>query len=276
LWAAQPSKPAAKPAPARPPAQLLTEAKSELLASHAYKADALLQQVVKSDEASRAQVEEALVLQGMIYYGDVFASALVLPSHVAVAKKPEPFGRKVSERMILAGRAFHESVTSYLNITAGGAKLGKLQVKTAPFSEADVKKLQDALSNRATVESLLSSYPNDPSEGEGMYSRASQFGLNLGLGGLLPKQKGRKLEDIQAKLAAGIDFDQLRYLDWAASVSLDMSNQVHDTLPDYSLAELSKRCDERLTKLAPAGSQFAKNAKARMEHQSKKPKAKQQ
>jgi hypothetical protein len=261
-----------KPAAPKPPTQLLAEAKAEITASHSYKADALLQQVIKSEDASRAQVEEALVLQGMIYYGDVFASALVLPSLVAVAKKPEPFGRKVSERMIMAGRAFHESVTSYLNITAGGGKLSKLQVSLANFNEDDVKKLQDALSAKATVESMLDSYPTDPSTGEGLYSRASQFGLYLGLGGTLPKQKGRKLADIRSRLGAGVQFDQLRYLDWAASVSLDMSKQINDTLPEFSLADLSKRCDERLAKLAPADSQFGKNAKARLANPKVKPK----
>ncbi|MDQ3023080.1 MAG: hypothetical protein M3R04_01650 [bacterium] len=252
-------------APSKPPAQLLSEARSELTASHAYKADALLQQVIKSETAQRAEVEEALVLQGMIYYGDVFASTLLLPSLVAVAKKPEPFGRKVSERMILAGRAFHASVTKYLNITAGGGKLANVKLSLPDFTEADVKKLQDTLSNRASVESLLASYPTDPSAGEGLYSRASQFGMYLGFGGTLPKQKGRKLAGIESKYSGGVQFDNLRYLDWAASVSLDMSKQVKDTLPQFSLKDLSKRCNERLLKVAPKDSQFAKNAKARLE-----------
>src|SRR5688572_15919340 len=145
----------AAPAAAKTPAQLLSEARSEITASHAYKADALLQQVIKSEDAQRAQVEEALVLQGMIYYGDVFASALMLPSLVAVAKKPEPFGRKVSERLIMAGRAFHSSLTKYLNITAGGGKLAKLQVNLPALDEADVKKVQDSLGSKSVVEGLI-------------------------------------------------------------------------------------------------------------------------
>jgi hypothetical protein len=252
------------------PAQLLTEARTEITASRAYKADALLQQVIKSPDAQRAQVEEALVLQGMIYYGDVFASSLLLPSLVAVAKKPEPFGKKVSERMILAGRAFHSAVTKYLNITAGGGKLSSLKVTLPDFAEADVKKLQDSLSNKATVEGLLASYSSDPAAGEGMYSRASQFGLYLGFGGTLPKEKGRKFGAIKSKFQSGVTFDQLRYLDWAASVSHDMSKSVKDPLPEFNLKELSKRCDQRLLKVAPADSTFAKNAKARLEAKPKK------
>jgi len=266
------AKPAAPPAPPKPPAQLLSEAKAEITAGHAYKADDMLQQVVKSVDSSRAQVEEALVLQGMIYYGDVFASALVLPSLVAVAKKPEPFGKKVSERLIMAGRAFDAAVGKYLNITAPGGKLTTLKVSLPPFGEDDVKKLQDTLSNKATVQALLDSYPSDPSAGEGMYARASQFGLYLGFGGTLPKNKDRKLGEIQSKLAGGIAFDQLRYLDWAASVSLDMSREVRDPARQYDLGDLSRRCDERLLKLAPADSVFARNAKARSD-QAKNPPA---
>src|SRR4051812_1938074 len=158
---AKDKKPAAPPAPPKSPAQLLADAKAEISASHAYKADTILGDVAKSPDATRAQVEEALVMRGMIYYGDVFGSALVLPSFVAVAKKPEPLGRKVSETLIMASRAFDANLTEYLNITAAGSKLSKLQVDLPAFSEDDVKKLQDTLSNKASVESMLASYSSD-------------------------------------------------------------------------------------------------------------------
>jgi hypothetical protein len=267
LVSAAPAKPAAR----QTPAQLLSEAKAELSASHAYKADTLLGDVIKSPDSSRAQVEEALVMRGMIYYGDVFGSALLLPSFVAVAKKPEPLGRKVSETLIMASRAFDANLTEYLNITAAGSKLQKVQLTLPDFSEADVQKLQDTLSNKNSVEALLAGYSSDPSSGEGLRTRASQFGMYLGYGGTLPKDKTRKLPEIKAKFAAGAPFDQARYLDWAASVCHDISQQVHDTQPEFNLAELGRRVDQRLLKVAPADSQFAKNAKARLEH---KPKAK--
>jgi hypothetical protein len=262
--AAPPDKKAPAPAPKKTPAQLIAEAKSEISASHSYKADTLLGEVIKSADASRAQVEEAMVMRGMIYYGDVFGSALVLPSFVAVAKKPEPLGRKVSETLIMASRAFDANLTEYLNITAAGSKLTKLQVTLPDLDEADVKKLQDTLSNKASVESMLAGYSSDPSGGEGLRSKAGQFGMYLGYGGTLPKDQHRKLPDIKAKFAPGTQFDQVRYLDWAASVCLDMSRQVHDTVPEFNLADLAKKVDQRLLKVAPADSQFAKNAKARL------------
>jgi hypothetical protein len=35
-------------------------------------------------------------------------------------------------------------------------------------------------------------------------------------------------------------------------------------MPEFNLKELAKRCDERLLKVAPADSQWAKNAQARL------------
>jgi hypothetical protein len=248
-------------------AENLASAKSQISKSQPYSADKLLQEIINSSDASPAQVEEALVLQTMIYYGDVFGAALVLAPVSAATQKPTKYGAEVSRQLLLARRAFSVAGNSYLNQTFSSSALKKLSVELPALTDEDVKKIQAVLNDKDSVARLVADYDGDPAAGQGLLARSSQFGMYLGLGGLIPKSSGRSMTDVQSKFRGGTDFNQLAYLDWLASISLELHSlakepQAND--PKF-MQTLAKKCDERIKALTKddAGNPYRKKAEGR-------------
>lgn len=251
-------------ASAQAPSEALSQAKGELAQGHPYGADALLQKVVDAEDAETAQVEEALCLQAMIYYGDVFGAALVMAPLGTASAAPSEFKGQISQQLLLARRAFVAAGNSYLNATVRGSQLKTLKVALPAFSETDVDQINATVNDKAALQKLLTDFPSDPAPAQGLLAKANQFGMYLGFSSTVPKTKERRISDVRAKLKNGVDFDTLRYLDWMATVALDMHFLVNEPSgPD--LKGLARRSDERLLKLAGADSEFANNARKRAE-----------
>jgi hypothetical protein len=248
------------------PGDDLAAAKAELSANHPYSADALLQKIVKASDASPAELQEALVLQQMVYYGDVFGAALLLAPVSAATGKPSKLGAEASKQLLMARRAFYVSAKNFLNATFSERPLKQIQLELPTLTGDDVKKFEALLNTKEAMTKLIADYDADPSAGKGLLSRTSQFGLYLGMGALLPKSS-RKVEDIRASFKSGASYGYLGHLDWLATVSIELHGlakepQVPD--PNFMLS-LAKSCDERikaLTKDDP-GSAYLKKAKAR-------------
>lgn len=248
-------------------AENLSSAKAQITQSQPYSADKLLQEIINSSESTPAQAEEALVLQSMIYYGDVFGAALVLGPASGATDKPTKYGAEVSKQLLLARRAFSVSAKSYLNQTFQSSTLKQVKVELPALTDDDVKKIEALLSNKEAVSKLVADYDSDPAAGAGLLARSSQFGMYLGLGGLIPKTKGRSLTDVRDKYKAGADFSQLAYLDWLASVSIELHSlakepQAND--PKFMLT-LAKSCDDRIKALTKndTGNAYRKRAEGR-------------
>jgi hypothetical protein len=249
---------------AQTPADKLAAAKSEIKDGHCYSADKSLQEIVDSVDASPAQVEEALYLQCMIYYGDVFGAALMMAPLAAASSEGSGLKGQVSKQMLLARRAFTAAANSYLNSTLSGGELKKLTVALPPFNEMDMDQLDATIKNQAALKQMMEEYDKDPAAGNGCLAKASQFGFYLGISSAVPKTPGRKVGDVRKQLAAGVTFDQLGFLDWLATVARDMHSLVNEPNgPD--LPGLSRRADERILKLAgnDTSNQYVKNAHKR-------------
>lgn len=245
------------------PAEALTKARAEIAADHVYSADALLQEVVSSPDATSAQVQDALYLQTMIYYGDVFGAALLLAPVSGATGKASALGKEVSQQLLLARRAFHVSATSLLNELNANKQISTVKIDLPPFSEAEVEQLNKTMASRETMKELVESYETDQSAGRGMLAKANHFGLYIGCGSALPKQKGRKMKDVDAKLKGGVAFEEARFLDWLATVCIDMKDLIKKEPQAPDLGSLARRADERLKKIVEKDSAFYKNAQAR-------------
>jgi hypothetical protein len=246
------------------PADSLAKAKAEIAQHKLYSADPLLQDVVNSHDSTPSQVEEALVLQSCIYYGDVFGAAFVMAPLAAASSEGSPLKALVSQQLLLARRAFHVAANSYMDTTVAGSQLTQLKLELPPFTDSDLDVLKQGLGNKAALKRILDEYPEDPSAGQGMLAQANHFGLYLAFGAAYPRSAGRKLTDVRSALKAGVAFDELRYLDWIATVAGELAGLVKEPGgPD--LSALAKRADERLLKRGASkpDSQFVKNAKQR-------------
>jgi len=251
---------------AQVPQDKLRQAKGEMAGGHPYAADALLQEVINADDASTAEVEEALCLQTMIYYGDVFGAALVMAPLGVASAEPSKLKGQISQQLLLARRAFVVASNSYLNTTMRGSELKTLQLELPAFSEKDIEQINATISDKAALQKILADFSKDPAAGNGLVAKANQFGLYLGFSSTVPKTPGRTMGDVRAKLQGGLPFDALRYIDWMSTVALDMSYLVNEPGgPD--LKGLARRADERLVKLAgnDANSTYVKNARKRAE-----------
>jgi hypothetical protein len=247
---------------AQAPADKLASARAEITSGHPYAADALLQEVVDSEDAGMAQVEEALCLQTMIYYGDVFGAALVMGPLGTASSEPSELKAQISQQLLLARRAFLAAGSNYLNTTVRGTLLAQLKLELPAFSESDIDKINSTLSSKEALQKILADFPKDPSAGQGLLAKANQFGLYLGFSSTVPKTAGRKMADVRQQLNSGVVFKQASYLDWMATVALDMNSLVNEPGgPD--LKGLARRADERLLKLVEPDSQYAKNARQR-------------
>lgn len=248
------------------PADDLASAKAEIAANHPYSADAALEKVVKASDATPAQLQEALVLQQMVYYGDVFGAALILAPVSAATGKPSKLGAEASKQLLMARRAFYVSAKNFLNATFSERPLKQVRLELPPLTSDDVDKFEALLNQKESMAKLVADYDSDPAAGKGLLARTSQFGMYLGFGALLPKGS-RKVEDIRAGFKSGSNYDYLAHLDWMATVSLELHKlakepQVPD--PNFMLS-LAKSCDERikaLTKDDP-GNPYLKKAKGR-------------
>ena len=225
----------------------LAEAKTEIGNDHAYSADALLQEVVKDETATSGQVQEALFLQCMIYYGDVFGAALLLGPCGAASEGQHPFKQDVGEQLLLARRAFTISAEKYLNETVMQAALTRIKFTLPELNQSDVDTLQSVLADPATIRSMLTQYDADPSPARGLQARSNQFGFYICSGALLGPVAGqqRSVADIRSTLSQGVPYDHAAYLDWIASVLLDMYSLINEPNgPDF--IGLSKRANDRL------------------------------
>lgn len=247
------------------PTESLSKAKAEITAHKLYSADPLLQAVVNAPDAQQVQVEEALVLQTMIYCGDVFGAGLVMPPLAGAGTEGSPLKALVGQQLLMARRAFTVAAGSYLNTTVAGVKLEKVQVELPDFSDKDVEMITAALSDKTTLGKILSEYSSNPAAGQGLIAKANHLGLYTAFAGLLPYKGQRGMGDVRSAFKSGAAFDKLRYLNWLSQTATDFRRIVNEPKgPD--LAGLSKRCDERILKLAGKDTEntYVKNAKARL------------
>jgi hypothetical protein len=225
------------------PAQLISEAKADIEKFKTGTADQLLQAVTTHPDSTTSQLEEALVLQVVLYYGDVIGAMTVIPSLGKVAKDGSPLKSAVGKQLVLARRAFAASMSNYLNSTIAGSELKRTGLNLPAFSEADARRIHQTLAETQTLDAIVSNFATDPAPGMGLLSRANLLGLYVSAGSLAPRSGG--FAALRSKLGAGTDFKADRYLDWAATAAAEMHDMVTDKGgPD--MRALSKRCDERL------------------------------
>lgn len=225
------------------PAQLIGEAKADIEKFKTGTADQLLQAVTIHPDASTAQLEEALVLQLVLYYGDVIGAMTVIPSLGKVAKEGSALKGAVGKQLVLARRAFAASMSSYLNSTITGTQLKQTNLPLPGFSEADARRIHQTLAETKTLDAIVSNFASDPAPGMGLLSRANLLGLYVSAGSLSPRSGG--FAALRSKLGGGVEYKADRYLDWAATAALEMHGMVNDPGGPDMLA-LSRRCDERL------------------------------
>jgi hypothetical protein len=241
--------PAAKPGlpkvttAGKSPVQLLAEAKADIALFKTGTADQLLQAVVLHPDASTAQVEEALVVQCIMYYGDVMGAMTLIPAMARVGKEGSPLKAEIGKQLVLARRAFAASLSSYLNDTAGGAKLQQVSLTLPPFEDADAKRIHHTLTDQPTLDLIVSGFTKDPAPGLGLVSKSNLMGLYISSTAVAPKTKG--FTPLRSKLSGGVAFEADQYLDWAAQACVEMAKMLKDPRgPD--MRALSKRCDERI------------------------------
>ena len=244
------------------PAKLLEQAHSEIAQSHLYSADTILRDVMKSPDASIAQVQEALSLQCMIYSGDVLGAALLIQPLGRASEEGSELKGEVSKQLVLARHAFAVAANDYLNATVMGAELTQLKLTLPGFTQADVTQLENTLASPPELATMLTGYTTDPTPGQGLITRANQYGFYLAFSAAVPESLSQNPDSIRGKVKQGTAFDNLHFLDWIARVALDMHHLLKEPNgPD--LTGLAKRADERILKLAGAGSPYAASAQAR-------------
>ena len=246
------------------PADNMASAHREFAADHIYAADALLQQVIDDAGSSQLQVEEALFLQSIIYYGDVLGAMAVIEPLAAASEEGSGYKEEVSRQLLLARRAFHAAAGRYLTATVLGSKLETVKVEMPAFSEEDFSLIQATLRDRAQLQEILAGYETDSSVGKGLLAKSSRLGLYTGFGRMLPPGTSRKLASVRSQFSKGSVFTPIMYMDFIAEVSLEMSRLVREPGgPD--LLGLAQRADERIMQLAGSNPQnlYVKNAEKR-------------
>jgi hypothetical protein len=262
FWLPAAAAPAAKPPPTRPqaaatpkvntagmsPQQLIDAAQQEIKQFHTGTADQYLQAVIDSPGSSAAQIEDALVLQMVLYYGDVIGAMTIIPSLARVGKQGSPLKDIVGKQLVLARRAFAASMNGYLNNTVRGQQLRGTDLQLPEFTNEDAKRLGQTMADAKTLDALVSGFAKDPAPGRGLLSKANLMGLYVSAGSLAPyrgPKEGDHFKALRSKLAAGVDFNAAQYLDWASTACLEMKKMLRDPGgPD--MAALSQRCDERI------------------------------
>jgi hypothetical protein len=231
------------------PADDLVAARAEVAAGRLYSADALLQNVVTADEATVAQLQEALFLQSAIYAGDVLgAVALIQPMALATGEGSE-FKAEISRQLLSARRAFEVAVNSYLIASFTGSELTQVQFSLPPLSADNVSVLMATLHDANELNSINNSYAQDPAAGRGLLAQANRYSFYLALSDAVPGTSSRNVEQIGRSFAGGQRFDHLHYLDWAARVALDMHQLLQEPNgPD--LLGLAQSCDQRIMQIA--------------------------
>jgi hypothetical protein len=245
------------------PAQLLSEAQAEIEKFHTGSADQLLQAVVNHPDASSTQVEEALVQQMMLYYGDVVGAMTVIPGLAQVGAKGSPLKDAVGKQLVLARRAYAAALNNYLNDTIGGQTLKSTSMRLPAFSNDDAKLINATLRDKPSLDKIVSGFAGDPAPGMGLLSKANLMGLYISCGALAPKSGG--FSALRGKLGGGVEFDGGQFLDWAAESSIAMSKMLKDPGgPD--MKALQKHCDERILQWfgKDANNPYVKHAKKRL------------
>lgn len=243
------------------PADTLAQAHQEFADDHIYAADALLQQVIDDETASQVQVEEALLLQSLIYYGDVLGAVAVIEPLAAASTEGSGYKGEVSRQLLLARRAFHAAASRYLTATVLGSNLEDIKVDLPEFTEADLAIIKDTLSDGKALKDIMTSYETDSSVGKGLLAKASRLGLYTGFGRMLPPDASRRFSGIRSQYSRGSVFTPIMYMDFVAEVSLEMAMLINEPNgPD--LVDLARRADERIMKLAGSNPQnlYVKNA----------------
>lgn len=231
------------------PADKLASAHREFAADHIYAADALLQEVIDDAASSQLQVEEALFLQTIIYYGDVLGAMAVIEPLAAASEQGSGYKEEVSRQLLLARRAFHAAASRYLTATVLGSKLETVKVDLPAFSEEDFSLIQATLRDKTELQNILGEYATDSSVGKGLLAKSSRLGLYTGFGRMLPPESSRKLASIRSQFGKGSVFTPIMYMDFIAEISLEMAKLVKEPNgPD--LPGLAQRADERIIKLA--------------------------
>jgi hypothetical protein len=246
------------------PADDLAQARAEIADGRLYSADALLQNVVTADDASVAQLQEALFLQSAIYAGDVLgAVALIQPMALTTSEGSE-FKAEISRQLLSARRAFAAAVNSYLIASFTGSELTRIEFKLPPLTADNVNVLMATLHDANELDSINSSYAQDPAAGRGLLAQANRYSFYLALSDAVPGAASRNVELIGRGFAGGQQFDHLHYLDWAARVSLDMHHLLQEPNgPD--LLGLAQSCDKRILQIAgdQPSNMYVQNARQR-------------
>ncbi|MCB1186980.1 hypothetical protein KDL29_07405 [bacterium] len=243
----------------------LSKARSEFAADHIYAADALLQKVIDDEAANQLQVEEALFLQSIIYYGDVLGAMAVIEPLAAASAEGSGYKGEVSRQLLLARRAFYASASRFVTATVLGSKLEKVQITLPSFTDADLAVINSTLSDKAALDAILTGYESDSAVGKGLLAKASRLGLYTGFGRMLPPGSSRKFAAIRSSFSQGSVFTPIMYMDFIAEISVEMAYLVNEPNgPD--LVGLAKRADERIMELTGGNPEnlYVKNATRRM------------
>jgi len=146
-------------------------------------------------------------------------------------------------------KAFEAAVNSYLIASFAGSELTHLEFKLPPLSADNVDVLMATLHDGDELNSINSSYAQDPAAGRGLLAQANRYSFYLALSDAVPGSGSRDIAVIGRAFAAGQRFDHLHYLDWAARVALDMHHLLQEPNgPD--LLGLAQSCDKRILQIA--------------------------
>ena len=143
----------------------------------------------------------------------------------------------------------------------------RLQLPT--LTDEDVAIMMGTLDDAEALKKINAEFANDPTAGRGLLARVNQYSFALAIKDAVPAGFGNELSTVHSGLAAGVAFDKLCFLDWAARVALDMHRMVDEPNgPD--LLGLARRCDERIVKWAgnDPNNKYLKNAQNRSGQQS--------
>ncbi|MBN2080730.1 hypothetical protein JW859_00845 [bacterium] len=242
----------------------LKQARADIAAGKVYAADQALQNIVNAEDATVAELEEALFLQSVIYSGDVLGAVALLQPMALLTTEGSELKAEISRQLLAARRAFYLSINSYLNASFAGSELASLKLDLPPLSAEEVSILQATLRDPEQLNQINSGYAEDPAPGRGLLAQTNLYSFYWAISDAVPGGGSYDVNAVRRRFSTGQHFDHLHYLDWAARVALDMDKLLSEPNgPD--LKGLAKKCDERIIALTAndSGSVYAKNARER-------------
>jgi hypothetical protein len=246
------------------PELLLAQAYSALSEGRVYYADVLFNEAASHVDATMAQVEEARVLQSIIYAGDYLGAVAMMQSFAAFTESDSELKLEIQNQLVNSHIAFYTVVDGFLDVTVAGSNLQTVTVELPELPEKDIETMQLILQNEEIIREINSTYDEDPTAGLTLLARVNRFSLLLSLQGVFLDGMSDDIEYIRSQMAAGQPFSQIRYLDWAAEILVGI-DKVLTLKGGPPLDELAARCDDRILALlgADANNVYAEKARNR-------------